>query len=308
VRGACIDIGSNTTRLLVADYAGRRLTEVHQQRAFTRIGRGLAASGAIGDAKIAEVVAVVAGQITAAHEHGAGTIRAVATAAIRRATNGAALVEAIAGHTGLTVEILSGEEEARLAFLGAAATLPRAPAGPLGVIDVGGGSTELIIGVGPSVEFSVSMQAGVVRQTERHLHHDPPTCPELAALGAEVAATIERSVPDGLRRAARHAIAVAGTATSSAAIDQALEPYDPARVQGYRVELTTLRLLLARLASLPLAERRQVKGLDPDRAPTIIAGVIILIRVLEAFGLDAFEASEHDILWGVALATVAAAV
>jgi exopolyphosphatase/guanosine-5'-triphosphate,3'-diphosphate pyrophosphatase len=122
-----------------------------------------------------------------------------------------------------------------------------------------------------------------------------------------VTATIERSVPEAVRRSAVRAIAVAGTATSCAAIDQALDPYDPDRVHGYRVELSTLRLLLARLAALDLAERRHVKGLDPERAPTIVAGVVILIRVLQAFGLAAFETSEHDILWGVALTTAAAA-
>ena len=108
-------------------------------------------------------------------------------------------------------------------------------------------------------------------------------------------------MPEAVRRGAALAIAVAGTATSCAAIDQALDPYDPSRVHGYRLELTTLKLLLARLASMDLAERRKVRGLHPDRAPTIVAGVIILIRVLEAFELDGFEASEHDILRGVAL-------
>ena len=164
----------------------------------------------------------------------------------------------------------------------------------------------MIVGSGREAGFSVSMQAGVVRQSERHLRTDPPSCPELDALGAEVAATIERSVPDAVRRSARRAIAVAGTATATAAIDQALDPYDAQLVHGYHVALPTLRLLLARLAALPLADRRCVKGLDPDRAPTIVAGVVILIRVLEAFGLDGFEASEHDILWGVALSSATA--
>jgi len=169
------------------------------------------------------------------------------------------------------------------------------------VIDVGGGSTELILGSGRQVEFSVSLQAGVVRQSERHIVEDPPTVLELVALGADVAALIKRGVPESVRAGTARAIAVGGTATSCAAIDQALDPYDPERVQGYRLDLVTLRLLLARLASLDLAERRAVRGLHPDRAPTVIAGVIILIRVLEAFDLDAFEASEHDILRGVAL-------
>jgi exopolyphosphatase/guanosine-5'-triphosphate,3'-diphosphate pyrophosphatase len=124
---------------------------------------------------------------------------------------------------------------------------------------------------------------------------------ELRALGRDVRSLIERDVPPAMRRTPSRAIAVGGTATSLAAIDQELAPYDPARVHGYRLELTTVRLLLARLASMPLSERREVRGLHPDRAPTILAGIAILIEVLEAFGLAGFEASEHDILRGAAL-------
>src|SRR5436305_717757 len=140
VRRACIDIGSNTTRLLVADGDGQALREVHQERAFTRIGRGLQAGGTIAPAKLAEVVEVVRAQLGSARALGAEEVRAVATAAIRRAGNGADLVSAIANDCGLTVEILSGEEEARLAFLGAGRSLAQPPSGELGVVDVGGGS------------------------------------------------------------------------------------------------------------------------------------------------------------------------
>ncbi|MFZ1995024.1 MAG: hypothetical protein WAU75_13000, partial [Solirubrobacteraceae bacterium] len=152
VRAACIDIGSNTTRLLVADWIDGTLVEVHQERAFTRIGKGLAASGVIGSDKIEEVVAVVLGQITVAREHGAGEILGVATAAIRTASNGAALVAAVAAATGLQVEIVSGEDEARLAFRGAAAMLGAETAAGcdrLAVIDVGGGSSEVVVGSAP---------------------------------------------------------------------------------------------------------------------------------------------------------------
>jgi exopolyphosphatase/guanosine-5'-triphosphate,3'-diphosphate pyrophosphatase len=170
------------------------------------------------------------------------------------------------------------------------------------VIDIGGGSTELVIGV-PRQEptFHVSTQAGVVRQTERHLHDDPPRPEQLQALAEEVRAIFEESVPADVRRAARQGIAVAGTATSAAAIAQALEPYDPGQVQGYLLQVGDCELMLARLAAMPLQERREVPGLHPDRAPTIVAGVAILIEAMRAFGLDAVEVSEHDILWGVAL-------
>jgi exopolyphosphatase/guanosine-5'-triphosphate,3'-diphosphate pyrophosphatase len=172
---------------------------------------------------------------------------------------------------------------------------------PTLVIDVGGGSTELSVGRVHSVDFHVSLQAGVVRQSERYLHEDPPPLPQLRALAADVRSLIDASVPASVRGSVQRAIAVGGTATSAAAIDQALDPYDAALVHGYAVELATARLLLARLASVPLGERRQVRGLHADRAPTIIAGLVILIEVLDAFGLAAFEASEHDILRGAAL-------
>jgi exopolyphosphatase/guanosine-5'-triphosphate,3'-diphosphate pyrophosphatase len=209
---------------------------------------------------------------------------------------------------GIEARVLSGEEEAQLTFLGAMSDRDPADARPTLVIDVGGGSTELIVGAGGVVGFHASLQAGVVRQSERHLSRDPPTRGMLRALGRDVRTLIERDVPPAVRREAQRAIAVAGTATSLAAVDQALEPYDSARVHGYELDLSTVRLLLARLASLPLAERRaSVRGLHPDRAPTIVAGIAILIEVLEAFGLDGFEASEHDILRGTALQRAAVA-
>jgi len=269
VRGACIDIGSNTTRLLVADYAGRRLTEVHQQRSFTRIGHGLAASGAIGEAKIAEVVAVVADQIAAAREHGAGTIRAVATAAIRRAANGPALVEAIAGHTGLAVEILSGEQEARLAFLGAAATLPVAPAGPLGVIDVGGGSTELVVGQAPDqVQWWASLDIGSGALTEHCLASDPPRVPELAVARHEVVSALGGLEPP----APALAVAVGGSATSLC------------RLAGPELDPDALARALAILTAAPAVAVAAAYAIDPQRARLLPAGLLILEAIADRLG------------------------
>jgi len=173
------------------------------------------------------------------------------------------------------------------------------------VIDIGGGSTEYVVGEGGQMNFHISTQAGVVRQTERHLHSDPPQREELAALADEVRAIIAEGVPADVRASVVAAVGVAGTATSCAAIAQELDPYDPARVQGYRLEAGALELMLARLAEMDLERRRHVTGLHPDRAPTIVAGVVILLEALRAFGLDEVEVSEHDILWGAAL-TVAA--
>jgi exopolyphosphatase/guanosine-5'-triphosphate,3'-diphosphate pyrophosphatase len=169
------------------------------------------------------------------------------------------------------------------------------------VIDIGGGSTELVCGAGGRLGFHVSAQIGVVRHTERHIASDPPAPAELAALAADVDAGVEAAVPRAVRARTQAAVAVAGTATSCAAIDLALERYDTTKVEGHVLSRARLDALLERLAALPLAKRRQVRGLDPDRAPTIVAGVIVLSRALEAFGLGEIEVSDRDILWGVAL-------
>jgi exopolyphosphatase/guanosine-5'-triphosphate,3'-diphosphate pyrophosphatase len=149
--------------------------------------------------------------------------------------------------------------------------------------------------------FHVSNQAGVVRQTERHLRSDPPVEGELDALARDVREILAEGVPDSRRDAVRHAIAVAGTATSLASIAQELEPYDPEKVEGYVLSVADCRAIRDRLAALTLSERREVRGLHPDRAPTIVAGTIILLETLALFGLGEVEVSEHDILRGAAL-------
>jgi exopolyphosphatase/guanosine-5'-triphosphate,3'-diphosphate pyrophosphatase len=302
MRVAVVDIGTNSTRLLVADVgADGSVTELERRSRVTRLGDGVDATGVLSAAAIERVLAALDEYAAAIEHHGADARPAVLTSAVRDAANGPGFVALVEQRYGLQARAIPGGEEAQLTYLGA--TSDRAGHGTERtlVIDVGGGSTELIVGAGRAVEFSVSLQAGVVRQSERHLHGDPPSVPELDALGTEVTSLIEEAVPEAVRRGAARAIAVGGTATSCAAIDQALDPYDPSRVHGYRLELSTLKLLLSRLASMDLAERRKLRGLHPDRAPTVVAGVAILIRVLEAFELDAFEASEHDILRGVAL-------
>jgi exopolyphosphatase / guanosine-5'-triphosphate,3'-diphosphate pyrophosphatase len=169
---------------------------------------------------------------------------------------------------------------------------------------VGGGSTELVVGSGDRVSFHASTQAGVVRHTERHLATNPPTPAELRLLADDVRATYAEAVPPEVRRTARAAIAVAGTATSLGAIDLDLERYSPERVHGRVVTVAACRRILERLAALPEEERREVRGLHPDRAPTIVAGVVMVIEALELFGLDSTAVSDHDILRGAALEVV----
>jgi exopolyphosphatase/guanosine-5'-triphosphate,3'-diphosphate pyrophosphatase len=301
-RVAVVDIGTNSTRLLIADVGpDGRIRELRRHSGVTRLGEGVDNDRRLKDAAIDRVCRALDeySKLIAAEAPDLAT--AVMTSAVRDAANGPEFAALVAERYGLDAHLIPGEDEARLTFLGATSERDPDHRAATLVLDIGGGSTELIRGSGREAIFHVSLQAGVVRQTERHLTSDPPTRTELTRLRADVRALIERHVPAAERRLPCQAIAVAGTATSCAAIDQGLHPYDSARVHGYHLDLTTCRLILARLAGLPLAERRRVRGLHPDRAPTIIAGVAMLIEILEAFDLPGFETSEHDLLRGVAL-------
>jgi exopolyphosphatase/guanosine-5'-triphosphate,3'-diphosphate pyrophosphatase len=301
VRVAVVDIGSNSTRLLIADVRDGRVTELERRSVVTRLGEGVDASGRLGDAPQERVLATLDDYGAAISARRCDVRVAVLTSAVRDAENGAAFTETVRSRYGLDARTLSGDEEARLTYLGATAGRDPQDPTPRLVIDIGGGSTELIIGAAGGVEFHTSMQAGVVRHTERHLASDPPRPEELEALANDVLGALEAAVPTGLLELPRSAVAVAGTATSAAAMDLALEPYDPEQIEGHDLSQERLSELLSRLAAMPLAERRTVPGLDPNRAPTIVAGIVILSTVLRCFSLDATEVSEHDILWGVAL-------
>jgi exopolyphosphatase/guanosine-5'-triphosphate,3'-diphosphate pyrophosphatase len=299
-RVAVVDIGTNSTRLLVAE-VDASVRELGRDSIVTRLGEGVDATGRLGEEPQRRVFAALDRYVAIIRAHRAEQRHAVMTSAVRDAANGAEFAAAVRERYGLEGRTLSGDEEARLTFLGATAARDRSDPTPLLVIDIGGGSTELVVGAGADVDFHVSLQTGVVRHTERHIHHDPPEPTELDAIAAEVRAAIEAAVPAAVRERAGAAVAVAGTATSAAAIDLALDPYDPDRVEGHRIALARLEAIGGALAAIPLAERRAVTGLHPDRAPTIVAGTILLREVLRAFGLDAVWISERDILWGVAL-------
>jgi exopolyphosphatase / guanosine-5'-triphosphate,3'-diphosphate pyrophosphatase len=297
-RVAAIDVGTNSARLLVAEVAGGRVAEVERRSTVTRLGRGVDLTGRLSAeaieaacSAVGEYAAIVAGL-------GAEQVETIATSAVRDAANGGAFVAELRERFALSARVLDGEEEARLTYLGACAARP--PAEPTLVIDIGGGSTELVVGAGEEISFHASLQAGVVRHSERHISSDPPTVAELEALAADVRGLIEAAAKEGARPAA--GIAVAGTPTSLAAIELGLEPYDPERVHGHVLSLPSIQRTLSRLASISLAERVEIPGLHPDRAPTIVAGVVILIEAMRAFGLERIEVSEHDILYGTAIA------
>ncbi len=303
MRVAVIDIGTNSTRLLVADVDPQTaaVSELDRRSTVTRLGVGVERTGELSAEGMGRVFAALDEYRTAIDALGAERRIAVLTSATRDAANGPAFTARVRDEYGLDARAIPGEQEARLSFLGA--TSGRDPGDPrtIVVLDIGGGSTEFIVGRGHDVRFHVSTQAGVVRMTERHLHHDPPTADELTALATDARETFAAAIPADLRTAADAMIAVAGTATSMAAIDQALEPYDPARVDGYHVTIDACRAIGARLTAMTEAERRHVPGLHPDRAPSIVAGTIFITEAMAAFGLSETEVSEHDILHGVAI-------
>ena len=292
-------MGTNSTRLLVADVDGGRVRELERRSTVTRLGRGVDTSGQLALEAIEDVCATVARYIGIYEELGAERVSAIATSAVRDAANSQMFLAELRERFALDAKILGGAEESRLTYLGACAE--REPCEKTLVVDIGGGSTELVIGDAAEVEFSASLQVGTVRHTERHLAHDPPEAAELEDLTNDVNGLIDEALEGAALPQANTGIGVAGTPTSLAAIEQRLDPYDPALVHGYRLSLPSIQRMCSRLSSMPLAERLEVTGLHKGRAPTIVAGVVILICVMRAFGLDEIEVSEHDILWGAAL-------
>ncbi len=302
MRIAVVDIGTNSTRLLVAELQDGRVTdELERRTKVTRLGAGVDADGSLREDAMERVYTTLDGYRQLIDAAGVTKAVAVMTSAVRDATNGAEFAATVQDRYGLEPHVLTGDQEARMTFLGATSDRDPRDTTPTLVIDIGGGSTELVIGSGHEVTFHVSTQAGVVRQTERHIASDPPTESELDDLAADVRAILALGVPPEHREPVRHAIGVAGSATSLGAIAQRLDPYDPAKVHGYVLSGDERDRILDHLASLPLEQRREVPGLDPARAPTIVAGVIILTEVMSLFGLEEIEISEHDILRGAAL-------
>jgi exopolyphosphatase/guanosine-5'-triphosphate,3'-diphosphate pyrophosphatase len=302
VRVAVVDIGTNSTRLLIAevDPSTGAIEELLRRSKVTRLGDGVDSAGSLSEESIARVFDTLADYRAAIDAHHCEANLAVLTSAVRDAANGADFADRVRTDFQLDARILAGSEEAQLTFLGAMSGRP-APTEPTVVIDIGGGSTEFVIGVGRTAGFHVSLHVGVVRMSERHIHSDPPAPEELQELALDARTIFLDGLPPEERAPVKRAIAVAGTATSAASIDLELDPYDPARVQGYPLMLATVEMLLARLADMDEDRRRSVVGLHPDRAPTIVAGMIILEQALRAFELDEAEVSEHDILFGGAL-------
>lgn len=306
MRVAVYDMGTNSTRLLVADVdpTDGSLTEIERHSRVTRMGRGVATSGKLSADAIEDVCAAIADYRQIAAAHCPDTSVAVATSAVRDADNGAAFIAELRERFSLTARTIDGEEEARLTWLGANAG--RISDSKRLVFDIGGGSTELIIGVGADPRYHTSLQLGVVRQTERFINNDPPLASELDSLAESVVEMLDNVRFDAGTSPA-DAIAVAGTPTSLAAMELGLEPYDSDAIEGHRLSLQSIQQQMSRLSATTTEQRAELTGLLPERAPTIVCGVVILIGVMRCFGLQEVTVSEHDILWGSALTAAGAA-
>ena len=292
MRVAALDVGTNTTRALIADVADGRVDEVVRRTAITRLGEGVGWSRTLLPTAVARVRKALDEYMREVDRHGVERALLVATSAVRDSDNGEELLRDLECAYGVDTRLVDGREEAELAFRGVeSAGLVRARTL---VLDVGGGSTELIVGDPLGVDEVVSAQLGSVRSTERFLHSDPPATDELAALREHARSELPSSH-------AERAVGVAGTVTTIAALDLDLETYDRNRVHGHVLARAAVETQLARLA-MPLAQRLRIPALEPGRAPVIVAGAAIVAEAMQVSELDELVASEHDLLDGIALA------
>jgi exopolyphosphatase/guanosine-5'-triphosphate,3'-diphosphate pyrophosphatase len=304
VRCAAVDVGTNSILLTIAELdAGGAVVRVVDDRCrIERLGRGVDKNGALDEAAIARGLDAMREYGEAIRAAGAMRVAAVGTQALREARNGAAFLEPAARLLGAPVQVIGGRREAELAFTAVMRSFPELRRGPVVVCDVGGGSTELIVGSDAAVTRLVSVPIGSVRLAERHLAHDPPTAAEAEAL--------VRGVDDALAAfelpAGVPLVGTAGTVTTLASVALALQRYDADRVQGLRLARAEVERQLARYLALPLAERRAIVGLDAKRADVIGAGCAIIARVMARMGADTLIVSDRGIRFGV-LAELAAA-
>ncbi len=295
-RYAAIDVGTNSVLLLVASRLETgRFEAVVERGEITRLGRGVDKSRVLAAEAIEDTVRVLESFARDAREHGARGIVVSATSAARDAKNGPEFLAEVKRRTGLEVEIISGAEEARLSFSSALADF--GGAGPLVVLDIGGGSTEFIYGDATGgIAFRHSFDVGAVRMTERFITTDPPAEAELTALRAHLARTFASlpPPPPGARL-----VGVAGTVTTLSAVARKIDPYDAATVHGGALSLADVESTIARLAHLPLQLRRTVPGLQPKRADVIIAGGLVLAAAMQALHVQSATVSDRGLRWGL---------
>jgi exopolyphosphatase / guanosine-5'-triphosphate,3'-diphosphate pyrophosphatase len=293
-RVGVVDLGTNSTRLLVADVEDSSVSELDRRLEITRLGEGVDARGQLLPQAIARVRNVLVDYRRTIEELGAERTLAFATSAVRDAENGEAFLGEVEWSYGFATRLLSGHEEALLTFRGVAAGRDLTD-GTL-VIDVGGGSTELILGGPDGISFHESLELGCVRLSERF-----PSDPD--GVATHVRAALGQGLPGALD--AKTAIGVAGTVTQLATLDLGLEREEPEVVHGHRMSAETIARQVEQLAAMPVEEIRRLRGMHPERAPVIVAGAVVVREVLSHFGVAELEVSERDIMHGAALAAAA---
>ncbi len=297
MRVAAIDIGTNSVLLLVAEQRDGVLVAVSEHATITRLGQDVDASGRLAPEAVERTLACLGEYAGIMASSEVSRVAAVGTSAMRDARGGESFVERAQGLIGVAPEVISGEREAHLTFGGSLTGLSHQ--GPVAVFDVGGGSTEIIVGRagdGHTIEHAVSLDIGAVRLTERHVKNDPPTAAELERIRADVREMLTAAP----QLSGRPLVGVAGTVTTLAAIVHAVAPYDGAALHGKEISRTQVATALELLTSLPLAERRKLPALPPKRADVIIAGALIVDELCAFAQTDAMIVSDRGVRWGVA--------
>ncbi|HUZ37055.1 MAG TPA: Ppx/GppA phosphatase family protein [Streptosporangiaceae bacterium] len=303
MRVAAIDCGTNSLRLLVADVdpAAGTLADVDRRMEIVRLGQGVDATGRLAPDALARTLAVLADYAATVAGAGAPPVRMVATSATRDAANAADFVTGVRGVLGIDPEVLTGDEEALLSFTGATAELAAGQAAPPYLVaDIGGGSTEFVLGDPPMVTAAASVDIGCVRMTERHLRGDPPTPAQAAAARADIDAALDVVAAKIPVTDARTLVGLAGSVTTVAALALGLQAYDAARIHHARISAGQVREQAARLLAQPHAERARLGVMHPGRVDVIAGGAMVLEEIMTRFRFTEVLVSEHDILDGIA--------
>ncbi|RKR90234.1 Ppx/GppA phosphatase [Micromonospora pisi] len=316
-RVAAIDCGTNSIRLLVADVpdlaAGpsASLVDVARRMEIVRLGQGVDRTGRLAPEAIERTRVALAGYAAEIAELGAERVRMCATSASRDASNADEFRAMVRETLGVAPEVVTGEEEARLSFTGAVRGLAADARSPYLVVDIGGGSTEFVVGdrtsgsatgdsSGIRVDAAISVDIGCVRMTERHLHDDPPTAAQVAAAETDIAAAVDRALGAVPGREAATLVGLAGSVTTVVAIALGLESYQPDRIHHARVSYDEVAKVTEDLLSRSSARRMEYPVMHPGRADVIAAGALVLRVIMERAGMSSVVASEHDILDGIA--------
>jgi len=301
-RVAAIDCGTNSIRLLIADDGPSGLIDVHREMRVVRLGEGVDETGRLSAAALDRTRLALADYAALISQYEAGPVRMVATSATRDASNADEFSSMVSATLGVTPEVITGAEEAALSFTGAVAGLPGV-ADPLLVADIGGGSTELVLGSPSSrvVAAAYSMDVGCVRMTERHLRSDPPTPEQVEATVTDLRAALDVASATVPVADARAFVGVAGTVTTIAAIAMGLPEYDADRIHGSALTYGQVVDVTARLLAMTHAERAALPVMHPGRVDVIGGGALVLRTVMEFVGASSVIASEHDILDGIAM-------